>query len=145
MTSQRLKGQEVTILLVRDGQLEAELFDIMNFNAEMMLEQIAQGYLGEKTERHDEIYKGMKGDFEMHTHSQEWLPFATAIIDRAKRNTPDIVFNITAVLNYPNGQTPSILFPDVKFGALPMNIGSRGEYKKIKIDFVCDDFEVTYS
>lgn len=145
MPSQRLKGQEVAILIVRDAVLESELFDIMNFNAEIMLEQIAQGYLGEKTERHDEIYKGMKGDFEMNTHSQDWLPFVTAVIERAKRNTPDLVINITAVMNYPNGQTPSILFPDVKFGPMPMNIGSRGEYQKIKIDFVVDDFEITYS
>jgi len=145
MASQRIKGQEVTILIVRDSVLEAELFDIMNFNAEIMLEQIAQGYLGEKTERHDDVYKGTKGDFEMHTHSQDWLTFAAAVKDRAKRNTPDAIFNISAVMFYPNGQTPTMLFPDVKFGALPVNIGSRTDYKKIKIDFVCDDFEISFT
>lgn len=142
MSAQRIKGQEVSILVVRDTVLETELTDILNFNAEFTLEQIAQGYLGEKTERHDEIYKGTKGDFEMHTHSQDWITFVAAIKDRAQRNTPDTIFNISAVMSYPNGQTPTILFPDVKFGAVPLNLGSRQDYKKIKIDFVCDDFEV---
>lgn len=145
MPSQRIKGQEISILIVRDSVLENELTDIMNFNAEFTMEQIAQGYLGEKTERHDDIYKGTKGDFEMHTHSQDWLTFAVAIKNRAQRNTPDAIFNISAVMSYPNGQTPTVLFPDVKFGPIPITVGARGEYKKIKIDFVCDDFEVQLS
>jgi len=81
----------------------------------------------------------------MHTHSQDWFTFAAAVKDRAQRNTPDSVFNISAVMFYPNGQTPTMLFPDCKFGALPVNIGSRTDYKKIKIDFVCDDYEVQFS
>lgn len=145
MPAQRIKGQEVSILIVRDSVLEAELFDIMNFDAEIMLEQIAQGFLGEKTERHDDVYKGTKGSFEMQTHSQDWLLFAQAVKDRAMRNTPDSVFNISAVMQYPNGQTPTILFPDCKFGGMPVSIGSRTDYKKIKIDFVCDDYEVQFS
>jgi hypothetical protein len=145
MPSQRLKGQEISLLIVRDGALEAELTDIQNFNAEFMLEQLAQGYLGEKTERHDEIYKGTKGDFEMHTHSQDWITFLAAIKDRAQRVTPDTVFNISAVLAYPNGQTPVVFFPDVKFGAMPLSVGSRDDYKKIKVDFVVDDFQITFS
>ena len=129
---------------MRESVLETELIDIMNFNAEFMLEQIAQGYLGEKSERHDEIYKGAKGDFELHTHSQDWLTFAQAVKDRAQRNTPDLVINISAVMFYPNGQTPTLLFPDVKFGAMPMNIGSRSDYQKVKMDFVCDDFTTSF-
>ena len=145
MPSQRLKGQEVSILIVRDSVLENELVDIMGFNAEFQLEQIAQGYLGEKTERHDEIYKGTSGDFEMHTHSQDWLTFANAVMHRARGNTPDAIFNISAVMSYPNGQTPTILFPDVKFGAMPLSLGSRTDYAKVKISFVCDDYEIQFS
>lgn len=144
MPAQRIKGQEVSVLIVTDGALEAELTDIQNFNAEMMVEQIAQGYLGEKTERHDDIYKGTKGDFEMNHHSQDWFTFINAIISRAKRETPDVKFNISAILSFPNGQTPTVLFPDAKFGALPLNIGSRGDYLKTKVDFVVDDFEVQF-
>ena len=145
MPQQRIKGQEVTLLIVRDGALEAELTDIQNFNAEFMLEQIAQGYLGEKTERHDEVYKGTKGDMELHTHSEDVFVFIQALIDRAKRNTPDVVFNISAVMAFPNGQTPTVLFPDVKFGPVPLNLPSRGEYAKFKFDFVCDDIEFQFS
>lgn len=130
---------------MRDGALEAELTDIQNFNAEFMTEQIEQGYLGEKTNRHDEFYKGTKGDFEMHHHSQDWFTFVNAILDRAKRNTPDVVFNISAVFAFPNGETPTILFPDAHFGPLPLNISARGDYAKTKLDFVVDDFETQFS
>lgn len=145
MASQRIKGQEISILIVRDGVLEAELTDIQNFNMEFMTEQIAQGYLGEKSERHDEIFKGVKGDFEIHNHSQDYFTFVSAVLDRAKRNTPDTVFNISAVLFFPNGQTPTVLFPDVKFGPMPFNTGSRSDYAVGKIDFVVGDVDIQFS
>lgn len=137
--AQRIKGQEVSILVVREGVLEAELTDIQNFNAELKLELLEHGYLGETTDRHDEIFKGAKFDFEMHVHSQDFITFAKAVLDRARRRQPDLVFNIVATFNFPNGQTPTWMFPDAKFGPIPMNVGSRNDYIKVKIDGAVDE------
>lgn len=145
MPGQRIKGQEVSILIVRDGVLEAELTDIQNFNFEPETEIKTQGYLGEKTNRKDEIYNGVKGDMELNLHSQDWFVFMNAVLDRAKRNAPDVQFNISAVLAFPNGQTPTVLFPDVKFGPFPHNTPSRGDYFKVKVSFEGDDFEIQFS
>jgi hypothetical protein len=135
--AQRIKGQEVTIVILRGGIVEAELTDIMNFNIETDIELIQQGYLGEVADRFDEVYKGTKFDFEMHVHSQDFFVFQQAIIDRAQRVTPDIQFNISFSLAFPNGQTPSITLPDCFFGPIPKGSGSRTEYVKTKISGAC--------
>lgn len=132
--SRRIRGQEVTILIVRDAALEAELTDIKNFTAELMTEIISKGYLGEDTEQKDEIYKGTKFSFEMDNHSPDFLTFSAAVIDRAKRRTPDTVFNISAVLAFPDGRVATVLFPDAKFGPQPINVPERGDYVSIKYE-----------
>jgi hypothetical protein len=132
MPAQRIKGQEVQILIVQDGSLADTLTDIQNFNMEDDFELIQKGYLGEPTDRYDEVYKGMKFDFEMHTHTQDYLTFVGAIRQRAQRIVPDTVFNITAVFNYPEGDTPTRLLPDCNFGPVGDKVNSRGDYKTNK-------------
>jgi len=143
MATDRIRGQETSILVTRGGDLEATLTDIQGFNLELEFELKSQGYLGEKTERKDYIFKGVKFDFEMHTHSQDWIPFVVAVQDKAKRNTPTIVFTIAAILQYPDGTTPDATLTDVSFGALPINISARAEYVKHKIQGECEDVQLT--
>lgn len=145
MGQSRIRGQEVSVLIVRDTTLEAELRDVQNFNLELLLEQKDQGYLGETTNRKDDIYNGVKGDFELNVHSQDIFVFQQAVLDRAKRATPDVKFNVSAILAMPSGETPTVLIPDIKFGGMPMNVGSRGDYVKFKVDFTADDYEVQLS
>lgn len=133
MTAQRIKGQEVSILIVQDQELQSTLTDIQNFNIEDLLEIISKGYLGEKTERKDYIYKGSKFDMELNLHAQDYFAFRQATINKAQRITPDVLFNITCILNFPNGDTPEVLLPDCSFGPMPMNVTSRGDYVKVKI------------
>lgn len=144
MPSQRLRGAETSILIVRDGQLEDTLTDVRSFNFEFELEIQSMGYLGEKTERKDEIMKGVKGDLELHLHSQQWFAFVNAILARSARETPDVVFNITSVLSFPNGQTPSVTLADVKFGAIPHSTASRDDYVSTKLDFACEQAAIAF-
>jgi hypothetical protein len=142
MPGNRIKGQEVSILFVRATVLEDTITDTSDWEFEPKLELKEQGYLGEKTNRHDEIFNGAKFSGTIHTHTQDWLTYQNAIIQRAKRITPDVVFNISAVLQYPNGDTPSVLLPDVHFGAQPISIRSRGDYVSVKLEGACDDWVV---
>lgn len=139
MPSQRIKGQEVQILYTRGGNLEDTLTDTTDFEYEIDTQLIDKGYLGEKSNRKDDIFNGVSFTGTIHTHTQDWIPYEQAIVARAKRQTPDIVFNISAVLSYPNGQTPSVIFPDAHFKPLPHGIRSRGDYLDIKITGACDD------
>lgn len=144
-TAQRIKGQEVSVLITSAGQLQDTLTDIQSFNFEAQLEVKSMGYIGEKTNRKDDIFNGVKFDMELHLHKQDWFNFQQAIINRAKRVTPDLVINITAVASFPNGDTPTVLLPDCKFGAQPLNVTSRGDYVKVKLEGECDDMVVQTS
>jgi hypothetical protein len=143
--AQRIKGQEVSILITTDGNLEDTLVDIQNFNMEGEFEIKSQGYLGEKTNRKDDVYNGVKFDLELHIHKQDWFVFQQKIKDRAQRNIPDTTFNITGVFAFPNGDTPTLLIPDAYFGPQPLNITSRGDYVKVKLAGEAADFSVVVS
>ncbi len=144
-TAQRIKGQEVSILITNAGELEDTLTDIQNFNMELELETKSMGYLGEKTNRQDSIFNGVKFDFEIHVHTEDVWSFLQSLHDKAQRITPDVVFNITGVFTYPNGDQPEILLNDVSFGAVPVNVGSRGDYVKFKMQGTCEDVEIQLS
>lgn len=145
MAQQRIRGQETQVIITRDTGVEDTLTEVQNFNFEPEFETKVQGYLGEKTNRKDTIYNGVKGDLELHLHSQDWFKFLAAIKDKAQRVSPDIVFNVATILYFPNGQTAEALFPDVSFGSTPVSITSRGDYVKVKMSFEADDFEVQLS
>ncbi len=143
--SQRLKGQEVSCLIVRDSVLEDTLTAIKDFEIDTQLEVKSQGYLGEKTNRKDMIYNGGKFSFTLHLHKQDYFNFWKAVVAKAKRETPDVIFNITAVLSFPNGDTPTVLLPDVVFGPMPLKAPARGDYVDVKVEGECEDIQVTTS
>ena len=138
--AQRVKGQEVTINIVVNGELQNTLVDILDFNMEILLETKAQGYLGETTNRHDDVYNGVKFDLELHLHTGDWFDFQYSIVQRARRVNPDTVFNIVSTIVFPNGEERSITVQDAKFGAQPLSISSRGEYVKVKLEGMADDY-----
>jgi hypothetical protein len=143
MSKLRLRGQETSIIITRGGVVENTLTAIHEFNAELSSEIIEASYLGQKTKLHDDIFNGVKGDFAFHTYSEDWLFFAQAIIDRQKRNTPDLVINITTVLFYggDDSATPQLFFPDCKFGPLAISVANREAYVGQKITWASDDWD----
>lgn len=136
---QRIKGQEVVINIVNDGVLEDTLTSVTEFNDEDMLEVKSSGFLGETTNRYDDIYNGTKFDFTLNLATQDWFKFKQAIKDRARRVRPDLVFNVTATYFFPNGDAPTITYPDVKWGPIPKNVPSRGDYVKVKMEGSVED------
>lgn len=132
----------MSVLLVRGGDLEKELTDVQNFDMTAKFRQLEEGYLGEKSNRHDYIYDGVKGKLDLHIHKADWFDFLGSMKSKAKRDTPDVVFNIAGVFNFPNGETRTALIPNVSWGDTPHSVGNRGEYVKVSLDFVADDFQV---
>jgi len=145
MPAQRIKGQEVSIIIVQATQYQDTLTDIKDFSFEIQTELKMEGYLGEKTNRYDEVYNGVKFDFKMHTHTQDHFTLSQSVVQRAKRQTPDVVFNISGVFSYPNGQTPTILISDAHFGPIGHNITDRGAYVEDKITGGADDYFPTFT
>lgn len=141
MASQRIKGQEVTLIVTRGGVLESELTDVKSCEFAPQFEIKDQGYLGEKTNRKDDQYNGCNGSMEIHVHDGTIFAFLQSMKDRAQRNTPDVVFNISGIFSFPNGDTWTVTIPDAKFGATPISISDRGDYVSVKLEFAADDFQ----
>lgn len=142
MSDQRIKGQEVSIIITSAGELEAEITDVKSCEFAPQFEIKEQGYLGEKNNRHDDIYNGVKGSLEVHMHSGDILAFIQKIKDRATRRTPDLVFNISGVFAFPNGEVKTLTIPDAKFGPTPLSQSDRGDYVAAKFEYAADDFTV---
>jgi hypothetical protein len=130
----RLKGQEVEIRVVNAGNVVTSIAAIATFNEQVMLETKQDGFLGEVVDRFDDILRGYGFDLEFQVSEAAWIDLQTAIIDRAQRKTPEVTFNVIRTDFYANGDTLIVTYSDVKFGAQPLSIASRGDFVKVKIE-----------
>jgi len=131
----RIKGQEVSVQLVTDGNVESEITEIMDFEGTYEFEELQQGYLGQKADDVDYIFKVISGKFSAHMHNDAAMDYAQKILDKAQRKTPDLVFNIVGVFEFPDGTTRSMTITDCAFGNIPFTVGSRGDYVKVDFQF----------
>lgn len=135
---QRLKGQEVSIRIVNDNVVVGAIESIAAFNDSVLFEQKEAGYLGEVTNRFDEILNGYSGDFEFHCTKADWIEIVNSIEARARREAPNLTFNVVRVDLYPNGDSLTFNYIDVKWGAVPTNVSSRGDFVKVRMEFKCE-------
>ena len=140
--AQRIKGQEVTVTVISPNGPERSLGDVQSFEIEPMLEVLSEGYLGETTERKDDIFKGVSGSMEINLEQTDFFVFQNAIIERSQRRIPAAnVISVNATLAFPDGTFQNILMEDVFFGATPMSVGSREDYVSVSLDFECSEVQ----
>lgn len=140
--AQRIKGQEVELLIVTNGVPTTSLTDIRSFTVTPRFELKEEGYLGETSMRFDEIFNGVSFDMELHFEDDGIFDFIQTIKDRAERRVPGTTINVKATLNFPNGQRPRILLKNCFFGETPIGFGSRSDYGTFKLDGRCTDIAV---
>ena len=129
--SQRIKGQEVIISIIVDGELQTRIDSIQDASIEFDLEILNEGYLGETADRYDEIFNGVSFECSYHLSNQQALILAQAIANKAQRRAGGAVrIDVAGTFAFPNGDFPSLLLPDLSFGAIPFDVGGRGEYVK---------------
>lgn len=139
MPDQRLKGQEVSIKVVSDGVLEAEVNTVATYNDTVKAQIKEQGYLGEVVNRFDDIHDGFGGDMEIHLTNAAWHFFEERVIARQQRRRPGLVFNVVRTDIFPNGSTAVKVYKDVAWGEMPSNVSARGDYVKVKLQFGCSE------
>ena len=132
----RIKGQEVIIAMSGPQGNIGSIDAVQSFEVDHEIDILSEGYLGEVAERKDEIFMGISGKAELHIAKPDYLRLAQQIIDKAQRRiAATTVFNITATLRFPTGQVARVLYPDVSFGTIPLNIGGRDEYVSTTLEF----------
>lgn len=126
--AQRIKGQEVQVLLVQNGVPLDSITAIRDFEFNYQLEIKSEGYLGETANRKDTVYNGIAGKMSMHFESKSVFTLFQSIVDTARRRTPGTKINIKATLAFPNGDRVRVIIPDAQFGEIPVSFGGRTEY-----------------
>lgn len=140
----RLKGQEVSIIVIAGGNVVQEVKAVSNLNDETKLDIKEDGFLGETANEYDQVYNGMSGDFEMQLHRAQWeTTLKQRIINKARRIEPNLVFNVVRIDFYPNGDTVTTTFTDVSWGAIPRTTAARGDFVKVKFAFACSEAPVS--
>ena len=138
----RLRGQEVAVLLIDGGQMLTTITTIKSLDIEDMLETTQEGYLGESTDRFDDYYRGISGKLEMHIENQDIFLLIQRIIARARQRTPGTQINIKASFNFPNGDRVRKILRNCAFGTIPQNAPDRGSFVTVSLDFKCSDADV---
>lgn len=133
----RLKGQDISVRVIRAGVVEASIDSLSTFNDNIALELKEDGFLGETVNRFDEILNGYGGDFEFQVHRGDWNLLTKAITDRASRRTPDVQFNVVRTDFYPNGDSCIYTYENVFWGPIPTSVASRGDFVKPRMEFRC--------
>lgn len=142
MAETRIKGQEVEIIIVSGSTPLETITDVKSFEMAAQLEILREGYLGETTDRRDEIYRGVRGRLELNFENDDILALMRQVVDRARRREAGLKINIKATLVFGNGDRPRVTIPNVFFGEIPMSFASRGDYGSITLDFEAEDFSI---
>ena len=136
--TQRIKGQEVVISFVGPTGDEDGLQDVSDFEAELMIDLLQEGYLGETADRFDDVFNGVSGRVQIHMESPDYFRFTQRVQDRSQRRTPAAgKFQAKASFRFANGQRVRLTFEDIFFENLPIRAASRKDYVQATIAWKC--------
>ena len=140
---QRIRGEDVTVILLVNGQPKTTVSAVKSFDVEFQQDILSEGYLGEHFERKDDVFKGISGKLEYHVESVDTVDVIKAIVDRARRKTPAVQFNIKASLQWPDGTRRRLTIIDAYFSGPGLSFGSRADYGSTPLNFEASTFNLS--
>lgn len=140
--STRLTGQDTTIKIFKDGELQAEigLFKSFKFSYEMAVSR--EDYLGEKRQRPDGKFDIEKLEAEQHMEAGSYLDFYISLARRARREPgAPISIDVSTTYVFPNGDQRTIVFKRVEFETIDHDAGERKGMVAVTWTGYADDIE----
>lgn len=137
MSATRFIGQDTELLISVDGKPLSNITAIASHEFTIKINMIEKGYVGEQSDRLDEVFKGIGGTFEAHDSDGSVLEFAMTIMQRAKRRIAPIPkVTVKTVITFPeNGRRALVTMPDCKFSDIPVSIGGREEHGSFRFAY----------
>jgi len=139
---QRIKGQEVEILSVVNGQPQDALNHVKSFSFTFKNKILEEGYLGQTSQEYDAIFDGIEGEAEFHFDSPAVLKLVLDIVNKARRREPGTQINIKCTMSFPSGARARIVILNAEFGPLPFNFNSRSDFGSFKISLASSNAQV---
>jgi hypothetical protein len=99
---------------------------------------LSEGYLGQKTEKKDAIFKGVTGKVTFHVGKKYVLTLVGRINEATKNRVNGEQFEVTTTYEFEDGKI-RIICKDVSFGSIPISSGSRDDFVELTFDFACED------
>lgn len=140
--TQRIKGQEVEIVILVNSAPQENLTFARSLEIAFKNEILQEGYLGETTDRYDAIFKGVRGSIEFHFNDSSPFALVAQLVNKARRREAGTQINIKSTLSFPSGRRARVIVRDAEFGELPFNFGSRSDYGTFKLEFGAGDAQV---
>lgn len=139
--AERILGQEVTVRVARGGAILSTITAIKDFSFTYESTVIEEGYLGEKADRKDDIFKGCSGSFTVHPEDSSFLELVDWIKRRQQRDpaTLGVKINATVTFAYADGTRPRVMFPDMKFESTAINSPGRDQFVTGALSWKCSD------
>lgn len=130
----RIKGQEIQVRLTKGGDLVRTLTACESLTFTVKVDILRKSYLGETTDRRDEIYRGVALELSWDAESADVLDILQAIADRASKRTAagDAQINVTFSIAF-QGKRARISVPDLKFQDPGLSVSGRDQYVPFKI------------
>lgn len=141
--SSRVTGQDTTIKIFKDGELQAELglFKSFKFAEEMAVSR--EDYLGEKRQRPDGKFDIEKVEGEVHMERAIYLDFFHGIARKQRREpgSPTSI-DISTTYVYPEtGEQRTFVFKRLEFETIEVDSSSRKDMVAITFTAYADDCE----
>ncbi len=139
----RVKGQETQIIVTVDGEPDLLINNISDAEFGFDLERLQESYLGQGFDQFDEVFNGVPIKLTGHLQTAEAIRLADRIVQRAQRRAGgSIRIDVLSTLVFPEGDFLAINNRDVKFGAIPVNVGGRKEYVSLALDGMASCYDL---
>ncbi len=138
----RIRGEDRELRIISDGEVEGLITAITSCEFEDQREIKSDGFVGERTNRKSSVFNGCRGNLALQIESSEWFDFMTKTKAKAKRETPNVQFNLIGTFLFPSGEIKQLSIPDVSFGAIPLRVSSRTDYVTATLDWEASDYNV---
>lgn len=140
--STRLTGQDTTIKIFKDGELQNELGLVKSFKFAYEMAVSREEYLGEKRQRPDGKFDIEKVEAEVHMDSGAHLDFMNNIARKARREPGSpISIDVATTYVYPNGDQRTLIFKRLEFETIEVDSSSRKDMVAVTLTAYADDCE----
>ena len=130
MADFRLLGNETTVRITQNGQLQSEITTVKDVTFKIGIKLITEGYLGELANRHREIFEECSGSFAIVPENEAAFQMQQNIYQRAlQAGANDTLINLGIRLAFPSGVIFRVIFPDLHFETIgDFNAPSRDAF-----------------
>jgi hypothetical protein len=139
MAGTRLIGQDCSVTIIQDNQPLTTIDTIKSIEVTVLLDIIKEGFLGQTTDRRDEVYHGVSGKIEAQLSGTDLLLLVESIRRRAKNRRSGTRITTKSTFIFPDGDRAIYVIPDLKFGNIPLGVRGRTEFVEMSLDFEADD------